>query len=544
MKKNLKGALALFLVVSVLFGIAGCNGADKNYNSSIGSTASTESEQSSFAADAEQGVLSSVIAAPEQDVQSTQSEHKSDSSNITNSEQSKISLNEGGDKNVASVSSKKSSSGSKQSSDKVSTTPAVERDKSLYRIDYIFKNSVYKNEYNNRGGLYNTLYKLQKGEDITIAYLGGSITELDGWRVYTTKWFEENFSGKVKEIDAGLSSTGADLGVYRIDDEVLAHNPDLVFIEYAVNGGTAKAMEGMVLKTWKHDPTIDICFVYTTAMSNYSLYKSGERTKYDKIYENVAEHYGIPSVFFGNQVFDLYERGELVFSGEAEKNGQIVCTTDGTHHTAEGGNLAAGAIARSIRNMEKSFNKNSYAISKHKLPLKTYVQTPLTDAISTSDWSKMKFSGSWLDCSLTEEGSLKNFNYSGGFLYLIKKLFLCIRGTKVAGSSITVRFKGTEIGVFEVGGQYSGQLRVIVDGIECENKLVLFNQTYDSKLRHQYKFIDPLPYGEHTVTFILDSKTPDKSILQNMFSYDKTYEKNEFYLGKILINGELLDANK
>jgi hypothetical protein len=37
---------------------------------------------------------------------------------------------------------------------------------------------------------------------------------------------------------------------------------------------------------------------------------------------------------------------------------------------------------------------------------------------------------------------------------------------------------------------------------------------------------------------------PDKSALQNKYPNDKTYERNELYIGRILLNGELLDANK
>ena len=77
-----------------------------------------------------------------------------------------------------------------------------------------------------------------------------------------------------------------------------------------------------------------------------------------------------------------------------------------------------------------------------------------------------------------------------------------------------------------------------------DKKLVLYNKYYGSYIRHQYYFLKELPYGEHTVTFVLDSQMPDKSALQNKNPNDKTYQKNEFYLGRILLNGKLLDANQ
>ncbi len=414
---------------------------------------------------------------------------------------------------------------------------------SSYMLDYEFAKDIYANEYYNRDGLSNTLLKLQNGEDVTIAYLGGSITEQNTWRTYTTKWFEDTYTGKVNEVNIGLSGTGAELAVCRIDQDILVHNPDLIFIEYAVNGGAAKDMEGMVRKVWEHDPTTDICFVYTTTTSNYSVYAQGNVHEYARVYDEVAEYYGVPSVYFGKQAFDLYDQGKLTLSGSKEE-GKILYTTDGIHPTVDGGWLAAGAIARSVVNMEKIFDKATYTETAHVMPEEYFDEAPWVNAASSTDWSKMKFEGTWMDCSLDASGNFQNFEYTGGYLNQFKKLFPTMQGTKVPGSSVTVKFRGTDIGVFEAGGQYSGQLRVIVDGVELTKKLVLYHASYDSKLRHQYYFIDSLPYGEHTVTFILDSEMPDKSALQNKNPNDTLYERNEFYLGRILLNGELLDVNE
>ena len=413
-----------------------------------------------------------------------------------------------------------------------------------YMLDYEYTFEEYKDkEYNTRGGIYNTIKKLQSGEDVTIAYLGGSITQQDSWRPYTTRWFESTYPGKITEVNIGLSGTGADLAVCRIDQDILVHNPDLVFIEYSVNGGAAKDMEGMIQKVWEKDPTTDIIVVHTTQTSNYSKYKSGALPQYPAIYEPVLKHYNVPSVFFGYQAFDLYDQGKLVLSGSKE-DGKILYTQDGIHLTGDGGYLAAGAIARMVVKMEETFDKDSYTETSHILPQTNYDKNPWNDACYTYDWSKMKFSGTWLDCSLDSNNNFQNFSYTGGYLNDFKKLFPKMQGTKVAGSSVTVKFKGTSVGVFEAGGQFSGQLKVNVDGKDLATKLVLYHPSYDSKLRHQYYFIDELPYGEHTVTFTLDSEMPDKSALQNRNPSDTTYQKNEFYLGRILLNGELLDINE
>ena len=52
-----------------------------------------------------------------------------------------------------------------------------------------------------RGGLPNFVAKLKKGGDVRIAYLGGSITNAEGWRPMTCEWFDRQyFNAKVDQI--------------------------------------------------------------------------------------------------------------------------------------------------------------------------------------------------------------------------------------------------------------------------------------------------------------------------------------------------------
>lgn len=125
-------------------------------------------------------------------------------------------------------------------------------------------------EFHARGGLPNAFAKLKAGKAVRIAYLGGSITEQNGWRPKTLDWFKKRYpAASITEINAAIGGTGSDLGVYRLQQDVLTHKPDLLFVEFAVNDGGAaperilKAMEGIVRQTWRADRSTDICFVYT-----------------------------------------------------------------------------------------------------------------------------------------------------------------------------------------------------------------------------------------------------------------------------------------
>lgn len=121
-----------------------------------------------------------------------------------------------------------------------------------------------------RGGLPHFFAKARTDADIRVAYLGGSITAAPGWRVYSLDGFKRQFpKARFTEINAAIGGTGSDLGAFRVGRDVIAHKPDLVFIEFAVNDGGADpdrvqaSMEGIVRQILHADPATDICFVYT-----------------------------------------------------------------------------------------------------------------------------------------------------------------------------------------------------------------------------------------------------------------------------------------
>ena len=120
-------------------------------------------------------------------------------------------------------------------------------------------------ECNVRGGLGNFLSKAAGGQEVTVAFIGGSITQGDlCYRLQTSLWMERHWpEAKFRWINAGVAGTGTDLGAFRIDEQVLCHRPDLVFIEFAVNRGYAAGMEGMVRKIIRDCPDTDICLIYT-----------------------------------------------------------------------------------------------------------------------------------------------------------------------------------------------------------------------------------------------------------------------------------------
>lgn len=119
-----------------------------------------------------------------------------------------------------------------------------------YDLDDLEK-GVYN--YGDRTRIANVLRKAARGEEITIVTFGGSVTEgACSWQqpnnfptylstsnaCYTdviVRWFENSFNCKVKKVNAGISATDSALGVYRLHEDVMVYNPDLIITEFAVN---------------------------------------------------------------------------------------------------------------------------------------------------------------------------------------------------------------------------------------------------------------------------------------------------------------------
>ncbi|MBE5962819.1 MAG: SGNH/GDSL hydrolase family protein [Lachnospiraceae bacterium] len=92
--------------------------------------------------------------------------------------------------------------------------------------------------------------KAQEGKTVTIAYIGGSITQGAGAKPIHTncyayrsyEWFRENYGcgdkSNVRFIKAGVGGTPSELGMIRYQEDVLrggTEQPDFVIVEFAVN---------------------------------------------------------------------------------------------------------------------------------------------------------------------------------------------------------------------------------------------------------------------------------------------------------------------
>ena len=127
--------------------------------------------------------------------------------------------------------------------------------------------------------------KARAGEAVTIAYLGGSITEgalaqPQQTRCYaylSAHAFADAYMPDPKllhYVNAGISGTPSVLGITRLEQDVLRHEPDIVFVEFAVNDSNQMpyriVYESMIRKLLADECQPAVVLIFTFMESGYS----------------------------------------------------------------------------------------------------------------------------------------------------------------------------------------------------------------------------------------------------------------------------------
>ncbi len=163
--------------------------------------------------------------------------------------------------------------------------------------------------------------RAQDGEEITIGFLGGSITEgrgaaniQDCYVSQVYKWWYDTFpQAKINVINAGLGGTSSYLGVHRVDEEILSHDPDLVFVEFAVNdtldGACTNSYENLIRKILLSDSHPALVLLFATNETGDSA---------EEAEAELGRYYELPMISYGKAVLPEVEAGSFTWSEIAE----------------------------------------------------------------------------------------------------------------------------------------------------------------------------------------------------------------------------------
>jgi len=290
-----------------------------------------------------------------------------------------------------------------------------------------------------RGGIPNASARMKAGEPTTIAYLGGSITAgANAWPKYVTDAFKARYPDTpIEMVNIAIGATGSTLAVFRMDREVMPKNPDLIFMEFAVNDWHSikdciDSYEGVIRKVWKVRPSCDFVFVHTTNQEWLDDLTNGRDVVTVRHHEAVAGFYGIPSINIGRKFAARLAAGELEWSD---------VMGDNVHPHLEGHKVYAQIVNDGLAGMADV----GHAVFEHELG------EPL-------------YSGAWASATMIPPGKAETTGeWQTEPVPWLHHIFDGVAIGQTPESKLTFDFTGPVIGMFFANGPGAGDIRWRVD---------------------------------------------------------------------------------
>lgn len=324
----------------------------------------------------------------------------------------------------------------------VSTEPDENEWDDYKETDSAEMQEFYQNAIYNMGNTYrlrSKIEKAQKGEEVKIAYLGGSITEGVGkdntcYAKRSYDYFADTFGtgDNVKYINKGLSGTSSVVGLIRAQYDILNDDPDVVFIEFSVNDNASelckKSFEGLVRQclSWKSEPAV-IIVVNRSKGGNTMQEQMGA----------IGKNYDVPVLSMDIALTKAFASGLLTTDDYFE---------DEFHPHDAGNKLISDAIAYYYRQALKTVNRDE----SYRMPVTSVYGTEYATATLAPPWELADV----VNGSFASSDSNYRFPYGWKF---------------VKGSANTpMTFKATGKGIFILfqskDDETFGNLKVTVNG--------------------------------------------------------------------------------
>ena len=340
-----------------------------------------------------------------------------------------------------------------------------------------------------RGDYQNSRIQFEQNKRGHVAFIGGSITEMDGYRPMVCKILKKRFPDtEFKFTAAGISSTCSDTGAFRMQRDVLSKGPlDMLFVEFAVNDDqdsdqayhdALRGMEGIIAQARKHNPKVDIVMTMFVNENILEKLQKGEITDSVEAHSKVAEHYNISVNHLAQELAELITAGKMNW----KKFG-------GVHPNQYGNTMCATMIANALLpEWQKPLAVDAVAKDHPAVPLldpKSYSRgrlLPFSDINTDEHWKKDV--PNW---PTENKGKVRGHFINTPMIY-----------SSTAGAKLSIKFTGTAIGAYMLSGPDTAIVKVTVDGkqskeIETLRKYSSFNYPMT------VMFFNELEDGEHSL---------------------------------------------
>ena len=198
--------------------------------------------------------------------------------------------------------------------------------------------------------------KARSGEETTVAYIGGSITEgamggpLGCYAYLSYEYFKNTYGNgdNVKYINAGFSGTSSTLGVLRAERDVLSKNADIVFVEFSVNDTQEEeskvAYESLVRTILERDNEPAVVLLFNRMEGGYSAQPH---------MKEIGTQYDLPMISVADAITAEFDEGRMTWRDFSE---------DYAHPTKDGHKLVCEFIENMYQAAEAAPDSEQYVL--------------------------------------------------------------------------------------------------------------------------------------------------------------------------------------
>ena len=190
----------------------------------------------------------------------------------------------------------------------------------------------------NPARLANVMKRAKNKEAITVACIGGSITQGTGANTANESYAYRNMAWWVKAfpeaamklnyVNAGIGATGSYIGVHRLQRDLLGSRPDVVVVEFSVNDTSPardlESYDSLVRRILEQDNNPAVILLFMTQENGTSLYDT---------HKKIGEKYNLPMISYKNAVLPEIRAGAFTWQSISPDN--IHPNSDGHGITAE-----------------------------------------------------------------------------------------------------------------------------------------------------------------------------------------------------------------
>lgn len=171
----------------------------------------------------------------------------------------------------------------------------------------------------NDAELASVMLRAEQGEPITVACIGGSITQgtiaegskddqVEQVRPYAEiyqQWWTDRFpQSDITFVNAGIGGTDSYLGLHRLNRDVLAYHPDVVLVEFSVNDEDSNfykcSYENLIRKLLLSEEAPAVMLLFMAQTNGATAQNSHVLTGF---------HYNLPMVSYSNCMHAMMDDG-------------------------------------------------------------------------------------------------------------------------------------------------------------------------------------------------------------------------------------------